>query len=176
MICALDTCNYIANSKLHRYLNPLMPNGSFNICCLLQHLPLRVDSALRALSTLRGLRGAPEVLPLSRETQSLGKHMMELGCENATVGKNGLPGEGGGWYSTPHDGRWEEGGEPLITRRRMVFMTAICYRGIQVLPRLGTQLNATDVCPVWLYTRIVAVSVFSTILEKCCMYIFVCSY
>ena len=34
--------------------------------------PLRVDSALRALSTLRGLRGAPEVPPLCRETQSLG--------------------------------------------------------------------------------------------------------
>ena len=35
--------------------------------------PLRVDSALRTLSTLRGLRGAPEVLPLCRETQSLGQ-------------------------------------------------------------------------------------------------------
>ena len=30
--------------------------------------PLRVDSALKALSTLRGLRGAPEVPPLCRET------------------------------------------------------------------------------------------------------------
>ena len=35
--------------------------------------PLRDDSALRALSTLRGLRGAPEVPPLCRETQSLGQ-------------------------------------------------------------------------------------------------------
>jgi len=61
--------------------------------------PLRVDSALRALSTnsalralssLRGLRGTPEVPPLCRETQSLGQHMLELSCENATVGKNGL--------------------------------------------------------------------------------------
>ena len=33
--------------------------------------PLTVDSVLRALSTLRGLRGAPEVPPLCRETQSL---------------------------------------------------------------------------------------------------------
>ena len=39
--------------------------------------PLRVDSALRALSTLRGLRGAPEVPPLCRETQSLGQQMLE---------------------------------------------------------------------------------------------------
>ena len=27
-----------------------------------------------------------------RETQSLGQHMLELSCENATVGKNGLRG------------------------------------------------------------------------------------
>ena len=39
--------------------------------------PLRVDSALRALSTLRGLREAPEVPPLCRETQSLGQQMLE---------------------------------------------------------------------------------------------------
>ena len=48
------------------------------------------DATLRALSSLRGLRGAPEVPPLCRETQSLGQHMLELSCENATVGKNGL--------------------------------------------------------------------------------------
>ena len=30
--------------------------------------PLRDDSALRRLSSLRGLRGAPEVPPLCRET------------------------------------------------------------------------------------------------------------
>ena len=40
--------------------------------------------------TLRGLRGAPVVSPLCQETQSLGQKMLELGCENATVGKNGL--------------------------------------------------------------------------------------
>ena len=39
----------------------------------------------RALSTLRGLRGAPEVPPLCRETQSLGQQML-----NAPVGINGL--------------------------------------------------------------------------------------
>ena len=33
--------------------------------------------AMRALSTLRGLRGAPEVPPLCRETQSLGQQMLE---------------------------------------------------------------------------------------------------
>ena len=78
--------------------NPFMPNGAFNICyprdCVSRHNggtsgaplnPLRVDSALRALSTLRGLRGAPEVPPLCRETQSLGQQML-----NATVGIIGL--------------------------------------------------------------------------------------
>ena len=56
--------------------------------------PLRDDGALRALSSLRRLRGAPAVPPLCRETQSLGQQMLErwakIGCENATVGKNGL--------------------------------------------------------------------------------------
>ena len=33
--------------------------------------------AVRALSTLRGLRGAPEAPPLCRETQFLGQHMLE---------------------------------------------------------------------------------------------------
>ena len=40
---------------------------------------------LRALSTLRGLRGVPEAPPLCRETQSLGQQML-----NAPVGINGL--------------------------------------------------------------------------------------
>ena len=46
---------------------------------------LRVDSALRELSTLRGLRGAPEVPPLCRETQSLGQQMLKT-----PFGINGL--------------------------------------------------------------------------------------
>ena len=75
-----------------------MPTVAFNICCprncVSRHnggtsgaplKPLRVDSALRALSTLRGLRGAPEVPPLCRETQSLGQQML-----NAPFGINGL--------------------------------------------------------------------------------------
>ena len=45
---------------------------------------------LRALSSLRGLRGAPAVPPLCRETQSHGQQMLELSCENATVGTNEL--------------------------------------------------------------------------------------
>ena len=40
---------------------------------------------LRALSTLRGLRGVPAVPPLCRETQFLGQQML-----NAPVGINGL--------------------------------------------------------------------------------------
>ena len=75
-----------------------MPNGAFNICCprdcVSRHnggtsgaplKPPRVDSALKALSTLRGLRGAPEVPPLCRETQSLGQQML-----NAPFGIDGL--------------------------------------------------------------------------------------
>ena len=42
-------------------------------------------SGFRTLSSLRGLRGAPEVPPLCRETQSLGQQMLELSCENTTV-------------------------------------------------------------------------------------------
>ena len=79
-----------------------MPTGAFNICCprdcVSRHnggtsgtplKPRRVDSALRALSTLRGLRGAPEVPPLCRETQSLGQQMLNepLGIDGKT-GKN----------------------------------------------------------------------------------------
>ena len=80
------------------YVNPFMPTGAFNICCprdcVSRHnggtsgaplKPPRDDSVLRALSTLRGLRGAPEVPPLCRETQSLGQQML-----NAPVGINGL--------------------------------------------------------------------------------------
>ena len=54
--------------------------------------PLRDDSAQppRALSSLSGLRWAPALPPLCRETQSLGQQMLELSCENATVGTNGL--------------------------------------------------------------------------------------
>ena len=50
------------------------------LACMGEH-----DSALRALSSLRGLRGAPVGPPLCRETQSLGQQML-----NATVGINGL--------------------------------------------------------------------------------------
>ena len=72
--------------------------ANFNICCprdcVSRHnggtsgaplKPFGVDSALRTLSTLRGLRGAPEVPPLCRETQSLGQPML-----NAPLGINGL--------------------------------------------------------------------------------------
>ena len=57
---------------------------------------------LRALSTLRGLRGAPEVPPLCRETQSLGQQML-----NAPLGINGLkdplkPSDEEGHQSGPH--------------------------------------------------------------------------
>ena len=50
-----------------------------------QRGPLRDDSALRPLLSLRVLRGAPAVPPLCRETQSLGQQMLD-----ATVGINGL--------------------------------------------------------------------------------------
>ena len=66
-----------------------MLTGAFNICCprdcVSRHnggtsgaplKPLRVDSALKTLSTLRGLRGASEFPPLCRDTQSLGQQML----------------------------------------------------------------------------------------------------
>ena len=52
-------------------------NPSETIVLSEHYRPLRDDSALRALSTLRGLRGAPEVPPLCRETQPLGQYMLE---------------------------------------------------------------------------------------------------
>ena len=39
----------------------------------------------RALSTLRGLRGAPEVPPLCRETQSLGQQMLKAANFNISI-------------------------------------------------------------------------------------------
>ena len=87
-----------AKTSILNLINPFMPTVAFNICCprdcVSRHngatagaplKPLRDDSALRALSSLRGLRGAPAVPPLCRETQSLGQQML-----NATVGINGL--------------------------------------------------------------------------------------
>ena len=78
------------NSLCTTRIIPFMPTVAFNICCLRDCVswhnggtsgaplkPLRVDSALRTLSTLRGLRRAPEVPPLCRETQSLGQQMLE---------------------------------------------------------------------------------------------------
>ena len=46
--------------------------------------PLRDDSALRALSSLGGLRGAPKVPPLCRETS------VSRTANVGTVGMNGL--------------------------------------------------------------------------------------
>jgi len=49
--------------------------------------PLEDDSAMKALSSLRSLRGAPEVPPLYRETSV--SRTVNVG----TVGKNGLSGK-----------------------------------------------------------------------------------
>jgi len=57
--------------------------------CLNPFLPTVPTCAVRETAPL-GIFGAPEVPPLCRETQSLGQQMLELSCENATVGKNGL--------------------------------------------------------------------------------------
>ena len=86
-------------SKLYEYIpsgfNPFMPNRAFNICCprdcVSRHnggtsgaplKPLRVDSALKALS--RGLRGAPAVPPL------LPRDAVSRTANVGTVGINGL--------------------------------------------------------------------------------------
>ena len=84
------------NRKVNKF-NPFMPTVAFGICCprdcVSRHnggtagaplKPLRVDSALRALSSLRGLRGAPAVPPLCRETS------VSRTANVGTVGKNGL--------------------------------------------------------------------------------------
>ena len=98
----------VAMEQLAYLFNPFVPTVVFsqlssNVCCprdcVYRHnggtsvaplIPLRVDSALRrsalrTLSTLRGLRGAPEVPPLCRETQSLGQQMLK-----EPLGINGL--------------------------------------------------------------------------------------
>ena len=66
--------------------------------------PLRDDSALRTLSSLRGLRGAPKGPHYAERRQSLGQQMLErwlkIGCKNATVGKNGLKCRGRNYYVT----------------------------------------------------------------------------
>ena len=67
--------------------NPFMPTVALYPLRYTPFIPLRDDSAPRARSSLRGLRGAPVVPPLGREKQSLGQQML-----NATVGKNGLKG------------------------------------------------------------------------------------
>ena len=102
--CICDECFGAAIEIMRNIARiiPLMPVGNYSyqffICCprdcVSQHnggtsgsplKPLRVDSALRALSTLRGFRGAPEAPPLCRETQSLGQQML-----NAPFGISGL--------------------------------------------------------------------------------------
>ena len=79
-------------------INPFMPTGAFNICCprdcVSRHnggtsgAPIeepRVPPVHQCCDN-EDTRGAP----LCRETQSLGQQMLELSCENATVGTNGL--------------------------------------------------------------------------------------
>ena len=52
--------------------------------------PLRDDSVLRALSSLRGLRGAPEVPPLCRETSVSRTVNVGTWLRKRNGGKNGL--------------------------------------------------------------------------------------
>ena len=51
--------------------------GNQSPYCLMLFTVTEVMQYLRALSSLRGLRGAPKVPPLCRETQSLGQQMLE---------------------------------------------------------------------------------------------------
>ena len=59
---------------------PILVEAHVMQCYSHQH----IAAGHRALLTLRGLRGAPEVPPLCRETQSLGQQMLELSCGNAS--------------------------------------------------------------------------------------------
>ena len=80
---------------------PFMPSGAFNICCprdcVSRHngvtsgaplKPLRVDSALRALSTLRGLRGHPRWPHYAERRQSLGQQMLERWAKMGWIKSN----------------------------------------------------------------------------------------
>ena len=73
-LCKETRASQTADVNFSSLVNPFMPTVAFNICCprdcVSRHngstagvplKPLRDDSALRALSSLRGLRGAPEV-------------------------------------------------------------------------------------------------------------------
>ena len=126
-----------------------MPSGSFNICCsrdcVSRHnggtsgaplKPLRDDSALRALLTLRGLRGAPEEPPLCRETQSLGQQML-----NAPVGINDQPKKNKG-KTDCKENIDQLFGRPLGvmgTPWNLPYITALSYRSIQSGPQLNTR-------------------------------------
>ena len=70
----------------------------------------RIDRTLRALSTLRGLRGAPAVSPLCREAQSLGQQMV-----NVTVGKNGFEESKRGSATQTGEGGYKRKGVRKIT-------------------------------------------------------------
>ena len=81
------------NNHFSHVLNPFMPTvPTFAVreTDVSRHngetsgAPLRDDSALRALSSLSGLRGAPEVPPLCRETS------VSRTANVGTVGKNWL--------------------------------------------------------------------------------------
>ena len=96
---SVDRGRYYGHNGVYGAINPFLPTVAFsqlssNICCprdsfsrhneVTSGAPLKTlrdDCALRTLSSLRGLRGAPEVPPLCRETQSLGQQMLELSCE-----------------------------------------------------------------------------------------------
>ena len=92
LLCLIGNENpeqhHIHRQISHSQMNPAKMNPTLTHLCrpvrstFAPLKPLRDDIALRALSTLRGLRGAPEVPPLCRETQSLGQQMLERWAYN----------------------------------------------------------------------------------------------
>ena len=73
-------------SQLTHFYPPLRFRNQVPTCAVRETASLGIMGESR-VPPLKPLR---DDSVLSRETLSLGQHMLELGCENATVGKNGL--------------------------------------------------------------------------------------
>ena len=85
------------------WINPFMPTVAFNICCprdcVYRHNGDTSDAPLNPSETIVlsehyrfwGVQGGHPRFPhYAERRQSLGQQMLELGCENAMVGENGL--------------------------------------------------------------------------------------
>jgi len=82
----LETIIVIGEKKSRDLFQPLASS-----CCLQKqmNIELHVENVYFVVTSINPF--VPTVPTFAvRETASLGQQMLELGCENATVGKNGL--------------------------------------------------------------------------------------